>query len=222
MTITLISSTKSAGTAGSTTPAINTTGANFIAIAIAGGNAVETVSDSKGNTYTALTTQTTSGPDSVLYYCVSPTVGTGHTFTNAATSSFSVIMVAAFSGLLTSGTFDVQNGATSGATVTSIQTGSITPSANNELIVSGFAGNVGATSISIDSGFTIVQSSPYNAGTSYAGGLAYFVQSTASAVNPAWSWPTLDFPNAATIASFKGTAAIASASTPKFFSLSGL
>ncbi len=68
---------------------------------------------------------------------------------------------------------------------TSIQaTSSITPTANDSIVVTGVS--VQGNSISVDSGFTFES---VDAGTGgYAGGLGIKIQTTATAVNPTWSW----------------------------------
>lgn len=218
----LIATAGAGGAGGATTSGINTTGANLIVLNLTTGQSSAAVSDNMGNTYTPLTRIVSTSPQIQLFYCVSPTVGAGHTFTYSVASSFSFISAAAFSGAITSGTFDQQNGFDQTSNVNSIQAGSITPGSNNEIIIAGVGGNVGASSYSIDSGFTILQQTPY--GTTYAHGFAYIFQSTAAAINPTWSWPTLGTQNVATIASFKGTPSGGGGGTQnnKWFSLGGL
>jgi hypothetical protein len=197
--ITVVATTAKGGiSTGVTSDAIDTTGANLIVIAISRWTAVVTVSDNKSNTYTPLTLrQVTSNNANQLFYCASPTVGTGHTFTGAATGSFPSIAVVAASGAALV-PFDQENGAT--ATASSLATGSITPSENNCLVIAGVAAN--GTSFGINGGFTAA-ASDYAAGVHVGGGIAYLVQTTAAAANPTWTWTGGSSPVAATIASFK-------------------
>ncbi len=84
MSKTLLTSVSVASTNGNTitSGAITTTGANLIVVNV-GSYSVNpaTFGDSKSNIWTALTLQSvTSGVQTRLYYCVNPTVGSGHTF----------------------------------------------------------------------------------------------------------------------------------------------
>lgn len=196
-----VASTSQAGTAnGATTSAIDTTGANLIVVAVSWfNNAATTVSDNQGNTWTALTVRSVaSNVTSRLYYCASPTTNASHTFSVSGTSIFPTIAVVAVSGAAAS-PFDLENGATSSVDATSVQPGSITPSEDGCLVVTGVSTN--GTSHSIDSGYT-TQAQNYQASVRMGGGLAFLIQSTAAATNPTWSWTTAS-DRAATIASFK-------------------
>ncbi len=89
----------STGTTSVTTDAVDTTGANLIVVAVHN-YTVATVAptDSKGNVWSALTRRTSSGSDSVqLYYCLSPTVGTGHTFSFSESGRYPTLTVSAWS-----------------------------------------------------------------------------------------------------------------------------
>src|SRR3954469_3579948 len=148
MAITLIAHTflGSPNSSPITTSGIDTTGANLIVVYLSSdaGNTT-TVSDSKSNTYTALTVHGTTNPNNCrLYYCAGATVGTGHTFTLSTGSGFPSIFVQAFGG---AGSFDSQNGA-SGASP-----GSVTPPGDGCVIVTGTGSQFQPSSI--DSSFTI-------------------------------------------------------------------
>lgn len=191
-----------------TTTAIDTSGANLVVIAVTsyGGTAIAPT-DSKGNTWTGLTLQVTAGTArSRLFYCSPCTVGSGHTFTATTTTNYPSLAVASFSNILTSSPFDVESGAITNSGTT-VSTGSITPSQNNELIVSGIAAGAigdpdGGVSKTIGAGMAIIDQVLYSAGQHLSGGLAYKVQTAATAINPAWSWATTS-DAAVTIASFK-------------------
>src|SRR5690349_3343729 len=88
------------GSGGSTTSAIDTTGADFIVVGVLYSQAHHpTVSDSKSNTWTAVGSAHDSSQEGVqLYFCHNPTVGSGHTFSALASSSFASPFVIAFSG----------------------------------------------------------------------------------------------------------------------------
>lgn len=196
---------------GGTTGAIDTTGANFIVVA-ATLDALGTpaISDNKGNSYSIfLSAATGTFSRERLYYVINPTVGSGHTFTITNTNIHPTICVAAFSGVNTSSTFDVENTNVDNSSGTTIQAGSITPSNNDSLIVAAF-GMTAAGSASINSGYTITDQ--VSTGNSWGLALAYLIQTTAAATNPTWTGPT-DNSRLATIAAFNSapsaTAAIA-------------
>ena len=192
------------GANGGTTGSIDTTGASFLVLNVSyyDPGTAPTISDSKSNTWSALTLQSSTG-SSRLYYCASPSVGTGHTFSANGTGSYPSLQVLAFSG--SHGTpFDQQNGATS-AGATSLATGSITPSEDNELVIAGLVhGDNTAGAVSIDGGFTAYKNA-FSSGNNMGGGIAYLIQTTATAANPSWS-VTTSTQLAATIASFKAAA----------------
>lgn len=202
---------KSPNDSGFTTGAIDTTGASLLVANIGSysGTSEPTLSDSKGSTWTLLTVQSSGadGARSRIYYAENPTVGAGHTFTVTGNDSFAALCVTAWSGPLTSSVFDQENGATTGG-ATSLATGSVTPSENNELIVAGLClrdiSNTGDT-VSINGGFTISDQQTGVANQCLEAAQAYLVQGALAAANPTWSWTTSD-KAAATIATFKGTA----------------
>ena len=181
------------------TTGVDTTGANLIVIFIAGGSDI-TPTDNKSNTYTGLTIHSQGGDDSRLWYCYNPTVGTDHTFKQIW--SYECLFAAAFSGVAAS-PFDQENGSnTAGAT--SLQPGSITPSEDNCLVVTGLMAGSTNSSHSVNDGFTITDSINGVNGVNYGGAMAYLIQTTAAAANPTHSW-TSSVVAALSIASFKGT-----------------
>lgn len=187
-----------------TTTGINTTGADIIVIGISDNVGGSTLSDSSGNTWTPLSPSTGTSGVSTLYYCQSPTTSPSHTFTLTATSNFMSIYVTAFSGSLAA-PLDQSNRANSGFTTT-IQPGSVTPSQNNELIVTHVCKGIDTSSFSINSGFSIIDSVTGVGSTHYGGAIAYLVQSTAAAVNPTWTSAQI---TGATIGSFKAAPTVA-------------
>jgi hypothetical protein len=110
-------------------------------------------------------------------------VGTGHTFTSGG--SFCAACFAAFSGVQTSSPFDVENGANSQNSAAS--TGSVSPNQASSLIIAGIGVASGAT-YSINASFSITNSVAGVGGVNYGAAMAYLVQTSASAVNPAWTF----------------------------------
>lgn len=198
MAVALVASTKKNGTGNSVTSnAIDTTGATLLIVATnsSGSAAIPVISDNKGNTWNTLTTYSRT----VISYAVNPTVGTGHTFTGTRTSSFPSIVVGAFSGAKLSSPFDQQNGATT-ASATSLSTGSITPTENDELLVFALGRNA-SSAVSVNVG-SILEDQANAPGTAYGIAIGYEIQTTATARNPQFSWSGATGAGAA-IASFK-------------------
>lgn len=185
MAIALVTNVASGTDSGGTTSAgIDTTGANLIVAHISfSSGTTPTFSDSKGNTWTALTTR--DAPASIsgkLYYCVgSITVGSAHTFTISGANSFSSLFVEAFSG---ADAFDQESGA--GGNEGTVQPGSLTPPSDGAVFVCGLNQSDSATA-TIDSSFTKTNSLDLSGGNYFGGAIAYLIQATAAAVNPTWS-----------------------------------
>jgi len=190
-----------------TSSSIDTSGTTLLLLysSVYIGSGTVSVSDSKSNTWNGLTNVADSR-NSRLFYAYNATVGSGHTFTISASGASlfnGAFCIMSVSGSLSgSDPFDVQN-TNFNSDAGTLTTGSITPSQNSELIVSGFGSAANNSAPTIDTGFTIIDSST-GAGHDLVA-LAYLVQGTASSVNPTW---TVDPPasNQAGIASFKGPA----------------
>ncbi len=184
---------------GGTTSSIDTTGANFIAIAFSGDSTI-TVTDNKSNSYTSLTTYHGAGPSMTIAYAQNATTGSGHTFTVAGTEIYSSVVVFAVSNIKTSGAFNA--GTDSGANVapaTTIQPGSITPPSGYQFLVTGIGSS--AVVATINSSFTTDSSYTNTGSPCYASQAAYLIQTTGAAVNPTWTLTGSALANAA-IASF--------------------
>lgn len=186
MAIVLVASlTAAPGPSGGTTAAIDTTGATLLVVSLATyvGFGTPVLTDSKGNTWIGLTAQAAGSTGERLWYCLSPVVGTGHTFSVSGSNVFPAIFVYAFSGVAS---YQTESGATGGVT-SPLASGSVTPTANGALVVTGRAASSTVTDSVSPAGFTLA-SLPYTAGVSVQGSAAYYVQPTAAAINPAWSW----------------------------------
>lgn len=198
----LVTHTTASAVAGgtATTSAIDTSGANFIGICVADfgvDSAADMISDSKVNTWSHVTSHTFGGNRSTtLFFSVNPTVGTGHTFSGVG--GYIAMMVSSWSNVATTSPLDQQNGNT-GSGVSTLTTGSVTPTVNKELLLACIStGN--SVLASIDNGFTITDL--VTNGTSENGGSAYLVQTTAGAINPQWSLSVAG-DSAAVIGTFK-------------------
>lgn len=167
-------------TQNATTSAIDTTGATFLILAMASytGAGAPTVTDSKSNSWTALTARTIGGSRMQLFYSFPSSVGSGHTFSESV-NNYTGFAVAAFSGVTT---YDAENGAGVNSTATP-QTGSITP-ASAGLLVAALSLVSGESASSIDNSFTITDS--IVGGVDFGLALAYKIGHT-GAVNPAFT-----------------------------------
>lgn len=200
----------STDTNGFTSSSLDTSGNNGLVVVLADSDGSSVITDSKGNTPYATAIGQLGGFASnfnKIFYFKNPAVGSGHTWTVTCTGKSPSIAVIAFSGLDTSAPLDQTNSASSNFG-SSAQPGSVTPGSSGEVVVSGITYQDTANALSIDSGFTIsdqiVQSNSAHLGV----GLAYSIQTSPAAVNPAWSEAAGQIV-AVTIASFKPGAAAA-------------
>jgi hypothetical protein len=180
-----------------TSAAINTTGATLIVIAtsdygINGCTYPDTITDSKSNTWTCAGTYSSdaSVDHATIWYSIPTSVGSGHTFT--VSGSLDSFAVAAFAGTAISSVVDAVTGA--GGSSSTLQPGSLTPGADNELLIA--VGAVyGVNVSSVDSPFSsnLVQNvagGPVNEAVA----LAYEIQTTATARNPTWTFSGSQYP----------------------------
>lgn len=176
---------------------LNTTNAKLIVCAlenIAGANFPAILTDSQGNTWVFPITSSgfagAAGRIANVAYCISPSTSPTHTFTMIATGGafFPVIAVQVFDNVPTSGTFDaVTAGAETAAAGTTVQPGSLTPANANNLFISFVIGDA-YTPISVSPvGFIVTDTLGKVGGVSQGGGMAYVIQSAATAQNPTWT-----------------------------------
>lgn len=178
------------GANGGTSGAIDTTNAVALIATISCDSSVTpTISDSKSNTWIAITAVTNNSIRQKMFYVLAPVTDAAHTFTCGPSSSFDGMAVMAVNGPTASFVSSSSGGSAAG-NLASVQPGSVTPGGTNGIAITGLAYS-GATTLfdeaAIDSG-TIVQKKLLIAATSYGFGLAYLV--TSSAYNPTWSWTT--------------------------------
>jgi len=212
MAYSLITSTlaKSTNSTDVTTPGVDTTGANLIVVGTfslysSGDGGV--LSDSKSNTPYVTTEDAVSGRQLFMSYFFNPSVGASHTWTFGSGCLFPMILVAAFYEAVTS-PLDDQSSATTTSSGTTLQTGQVDPTEDNELLVT----VVGSTDVSatgvyaIDGGFTKLSDNTGTSGAAYSGSMAYLIQTSAASANPTW---TVEAGHvvATRIKTFKGTAA---------------
>lgn len=175
---------------GTTNTTFDTTGANLIVAVVGWFSSTQVFSDNKSNSYTGLTAHDSGGAYSnQIFYCINPTVGST---TFSSTGNLNIVAVSAFS--LSSGipAYDsTQNGSSVTTNNTTIQTGSVTPSGNNRLIVAGCTFNDTGADITntIDSSFL---TPPYQlesgARSQFYVAQSFLIQTTGSAVNPTFTF----------------------------------
>jgi hypothetical protein len=212
MAITLVAHVHIASPDGNdvTSGPVDGTGADFIVTSLSNysGTGAATITDSEnGATYAYKTAKTSTFTRARIGYKYNASVSNAMTFTigNGGIGS-AAAEVLLFSGVLTaSDPSDGENGATP-TSATSWQPGSITPSQNGDLIVTGLC-HVTTDTYSINSSFIIPSGgqNTYIGGQRHGNATAYLIQGTAAAVNPTWSWTTSDDP-AIAIAAFKAAA----------------
>lgn len=165
-----------------TTSAIDTTGATLIVVCLGWRLGSGSLTDSKGNTWTALTARSvdsysTWDATQQMFYCSLPTVGSGHTFTGVA--ELPTIKVYAFTGPRYVSPLHQETGATVGfAGAASLSTGNLTPTIAGVLAVSMCASSAPAgTSPNI-----------HSSTTNYAGWTLTTIDDTANSYELGTGW----------------------------------
>ena len=211
MAIAFVNSCSGAGSpSGVTSSAMDTTGANLIVVSVATvGSLGSNLTDSQSNTWTALSISNNSGALQRLFYCISPTTSSSHTFTFNQSGTYPSISAVAFSGVAA---YESENTSTQTGLSTTIQTGSVTPSKNGSLVFAG-ACTDGGNYTAVDSGFTLETSESHLSYQHMGSASAYLIQTTAAAVNPQLTNSVSDYLSAA-IAVFEPTPAAPSGSIP--------
>lgn len=182
---------------GVTTGNIDTTGAKLIVCSGAFYSGLEpgenpSFTDSASNSWTKLTPRTAGASyTNVLWYVINPTTSSSHNFTLSGANVYASLQGSAFSAGGTV-TFEAES---AGGTTTAdsvLQPGSITPSGDGRVFVTGLVFNFDNT-ISINSSFTIGAQNDFNTGVAEGGAIAYKIQTTGGAENPTWSWSVNTF-----------------------------
>jgi hypothetical protein len=188
-----------------TTSAINTTGAALIVVVYEGSynlNSPFIVTDSASNTNWFSSQPARSGVTvygESIFFIPNPTTNASHTFSvTGPANTFPGLAVACFSGVW-GGAEKVTSQYT--PTTTTVLPGSITPTANNALLVTGYSNNGGTGTNTINASFTVADTLP-NAGNAGPVALAYLIQTSAAAANPTWTTTGSNINATATMVSF--------------------
>lgn len=191
MAIALAGSPTSVKTSGSsgTTPAMDTTAADMIVLAISApdGDTYVQGKDSLTNTWVNPGTiyRNTAGTNRTgAPHVLAPTTGASQTFTNQLSVSYQGIIAAAFSGVAS---MESESGVSNTASGTSHPTAasSVTPSQNGALIISVFAPTPGASlgTVTPPTGLTLLD----NTSAGWGVYIAYEIQTTATTRTLTWT-----------------------------------
>jgi hypothetical protein len=199
---------KAGGLNSATTSGVDTTTCDLlIVVGSWDPGSAPTITDSQSNTWTRVGTDTGfTFPYVGLWFCRNPSVSASHTFTLTKTAAGIGMAIAGFAG--SAAAPQDQNSEDGGASTTSRAPGSVTPTQNNELIVTALSYSIGSSSDQAASGFTTTDHQAFSAGNNYGCVLAYAIQTTATATNPNWTW-TGATDSEATVVTFKAAAATA-------------
>ena len=192
----------SGGANGDTTASVDMSGANFCAAATTYYSVGEpTVSDSNMNTWTARTAYDAGFQvGTQIFYSQGGTYNS-MTFSVSGSGTYSNLAVVCFSGMASSPYDGNESGVTDVNTVKS--TGSITPSQNDEVLISSCAfGNSIDSCSNTSGGYTVTDQYVPVPATSEGGAIGYLIQTTATASNPEWTQVSSQY-IAVAVAAFK-------------------
>lgn len=200
MAIALVSNTAKGSTgagfpSGVTTAAISTVGANLIIISRTDFSSGDvSVSDSASNTWTSVVDYRPANNVFIgMFYCFNPTTSATHTFSTPSDAQGTVptIAVASFSGVKSSPLHTFTNNQTAAAS--SLQPGSITPTANNALL---YACGASASTSTTITGMTKLDEVAFSNGVHLGFTHGYVIQGTAAALNPTFNFNTTNIASA--------------------------
>ena len=190
-TYTFLVATAKANNSGSiTTSAIDTTGADLIVCAVTDDDrdTAASLSDSQSNSWTTGPPSKYNSSDFAsmrLYYKQSPSTSASHTF-SITFPNVGGVACAAYSGSVASPLDTPENGNTTafggGAT---IATGSVTPTADNYILITGLAFYLADATPTIDLSFTR-RADDHSSGNMGVA-IADLIETTAAAKNPTWT-----------------------------------
>jgi hypothetical protein len=179
------------GSGGGTSASFDSTGADFIVLAVPTDGGVTLVgsdiSDNKSNTsWQVLTTYLTASNVARIHiiYHASPAVGTGHTVTVTKSSSFCSIAIGAFSGGHASPYDQTDGGADFGTSIAPPI--GITPPGNGYLLITALTSGGDPGTVTLPSGYTAMGTA-VAFGSVYSIAPAYKIQATAALEQPSFT-----------------------------------
>lgn len=176
----LLDSSQGAGLDSVTTAALDSTGASLLVAVVSCQDLyVDAITDNQGNTWTELTSYTNADPKVRTFYVKNPTTNAAHTVTapNTTGQVIGSVFFAAFSGTEL-GAFTPQQNGNNSAGATTIATGAVTPNTDNSLVIAAIGINGAGLPITMDSGFTVIESADFVGSQSYGGALGWKVVPT--------------------------------------------
>jgi len=201
-------SSDSGGSVTTPTSGIDSSTSGFVAVAVSdyAGASLGTVLSRDAHGPTALTSYTDGASvcRSTIYYFANYSGRANDYWQYSGGTTFPSIAVIGFSAVVTSSPYDSGTNHGAGNTgLTNLQTGSASPSQGGDVLLAALAVNSGASdTYTIDSSFHIQEHQANVAANALGITFAYLIQTSASAVNPKFSWQTSQGA-AATIAAFK-------------------
>ncbi len=185
----LLFSVLQGGSAGGVTIAgINSAGANlFVMCTSYYALGTPTMTDTEGNTWTALTGQSAGAVSAArLFYCFNPITAGAHSFDFTGASVYGAGCIFGFSGIASS-PFDGENGSTALASTT-LSTGSVAPTQAGSLMISVISFDAGSgVDASVGNGFTLVGSLPEVPGGYLGIGVAYKYVTNGASADANWT-----------------------------------
>ncbi len=189
----------------------NSTGADFLLVGMVCqvANNASILSDSKSNTWIEIhdASDNSGFGDLQWFYAKNALVSSSHTVTLSPPATFpptttSVVILACSGSLQTADPLDTNSYNTTNGANGPITPGSITPAANNEILISLCEWETAGGTVSVGSGFTITDQIDVGA-NNYGTALAYKIQTSLGAENPSWSSSVTQSQMEATLACFK-------------------
>lgn len=215
MAIAYVSSAEGGGNFGGTSGSFNSTGADLLVV-LAGGTSnihTATISDNKGNTWTALNNQGGSTSGSKGWYAKNAIVGTGHTVTiSIGNSTVSVFHVYALSGADLTTPLIAQDGNWAGPAETMEYSAGVSPT-NGGIALCNVNCVNDLDSISINESYTIQITTVASGGNNNYQSSAYKLFPTGALTNPDWSWTGSEDEMAGHLVAFKEAEAVGAATS---------
>ncbi len=174
-----------------TSDAIDTRSSTFIIVSIASDDSAShpTLTDSKGNSWTPVTAKD-DGIGSYIqsWFCSHPAVDQFHTFTATSSGKVPTIMVQSWDlGSGKTGVLDVE-AQNSGSSGTGGQTGSVTPSFSDDLLVVAICAYFSSGGFSLNLSYIVSDSAAVTGGS--VGAAMGYKDGGSGATNPAFNWST--------------------------------
>ncbi len=187
-----VTSGANGGASSGFTTATDITGATWIAVLLSWYTPISSLSyfdcsqsnNTPLNTWVPLTAQTSAnGEQAQWLYCLGPSTVTDWQFKTAGVSTFCSTVVLWGTGNKSIAAFDTENGAI-GAAVSSLNTGTVTPAENNEMVLTGVTFD--PSGVPTVSGYTDPGGTDNLTATHLGAHAGYVIQTTAGSTSATW------------------------------------